>query len=326
MTHDAPAVIEDLIGLGGAGLQVIELDGVFARPPAGVVLLGVHRAGDIPSAGLDAFDILLSCDLGAPRPWVGIGQQSLDVVIDALRTRVAAQPMASTVAAQVFRMTLDVSFEKALTLESLAYSMLLASSRFRNWRETTPVRVRVDDDPRVLMGQQPDGLHIRLNRSATRNAFDARMRDELVEALSFALDHPDRPAVTLSGEGPAFSAGGDLDTFGQATDVSEAHLIRTLRSPAQLVRDLGDRITVCLQGACVGAGIEVPAASDRITARSGTHFRLPEVSMGLIPGAGGTATISRRIGRHRACFMALSGDTIDLETALDWGLVDEVVA
>ena len=326
MTRDAPALITDLIELGGTGLLVVELDGAFARPPVGTVLLGVHRAGAIPAVELDAFDILLSFDRDAPRPWVGVGDERLDAVIEALRTGVAAQPAAATVAAQVFRMTLDVTFEKALTLESLAYSMLLASNRFRDWRAATPVRDRVDDDARVLMDQEPDGLHIRLNRSATRNAFDARMRDELVEALSFALDHPDRPQVVLSGAGPAFSAGGDLDTFGQASDVGEAHLIRTLRSPAQLVHDLGDRLTALLHGACVGAGIEVPAASARITARPGTHFRLPEVSMGLIPGAGGTATISRRIGRQRACFMALSGDTINLETAVDWGLVDEVVA
>jgi enoyl-CoA hydratase/carnithine racemase len=72
----------------------------------------------------------------------------------------------------------------------------------------------------------------------------------------------------------------------------------------------------------VGAGIEVPAAAARVVARAGTVFRLPEVSMGLIPGAGGTATVPRRIGRHRACYMALSGATIDLDTALAWGLVD----
>jgi enoyl-CoA hydratase/carnithine racemase len=68
----------------------------------------------------------------------------------------------------------------------------------------------------------------------------------------------------------------------------------------------------------------MPAAAARVTARPGTTFRLPEVGMGLIPGAGGTATIPRRIGRHRAAWMALSGREIDLETALAWGLVDAV--
>ncbi len=101
-------------------------------------------------------------------------------------------------------------------------------------------------------------------------------------------------------------------------------LIRTVRSPARLVAQLGPRVTAQLHGACVGAGIEVPAAAGRIAARPGAVFRLPEVSMGLIPGAGGTATIPRRIGRRRAAYMAISGADIDLATALAWGLVDEV--
>jgi enoyl-CoA hydratase/carnithine racemase len=61
-----------------------------------------------------------------------------------------------------------------------------------------------------------------------------------------------------------------------------------------------------------------------VVARPGTSFRLPEVSMGLIPGAGGTATIPRRIGRQRACYLAISGSELHLTTALAWGLVDAV--
>jgi enoyl-CoA hydratase/carnithine racemase len=174
---------------------------------------------------------------------------------------------------------------------------------------------------RVEAGRE---IVIRLDRPAVRNAFDAAMRDELFEALSFAMDHPDALPVILSGEGPAFSAGGDLDEFGQADDPGRAHLIRTLRAPARLVHALRDGTTAHLHGACVGAGIEIPAAAGRIAARPGAMFRLPEVSMGLIPGAGGTVTIPRRIGRRRAAYMAISGAEIDLATALAWGLVDEV--
>ena len=79
-----------------------------------------------------------------------------------------------------------------------------------------------------------------------------------------------------------------------------------------------------LHGACVGAGIEVPAAAARVTARPGTIFRLPEVSMGLIPGAGGTATLPRRIGRQRTAWLAISGAEIEADTALAWGLIDAV--
>ncbi|MDZ4374202.1 MAG: enoyl-CoA hydratase-related protein, partial [Phenylobacterium sp.] len=70
--------------------------------------------------------------------------------------------------------------------------------------------------------------------------------------------------------------------------------------------------------------IEVPAAAGRLAAGPGAFFRLPEVGMGLIPGAGGTVTIPRRIGRHRTCWMALTGADVDLATALAWRLVDEV--
>jgi len=81
-----------------------------------------------------------------------------------------------------------------------------------------------------------------------------------------------------------------------------------------------------VHGACVGAGVELPAFAARVLARANVLFQLPEVSMGLVPGAGGTASIARRIGRQRTAWMALSGARIDAETAIDWGLVDEIVS
>jgi enoyl-CoA hydratase/carnithine racemase len=319
-------VIADLIDLGGAGLSVTDIEGGVAVAPrgAGVVRLGVHRSGPIPGGGLDDFDILISPNPAAPGPWVGMAPDRVEAVVADLEARVAAQPVAAAVAAQVLRASRKVSFDEALTLESIAYSMLLASSDFRTWRAATPVRERPDEGPRVTLHQDGGVLEIRLNRASARNAFDARMRDGLAEALAFAAAHPDVPQVILAGAGPAFSAGGDLDEFGTAADPGQAHLIRVLRSPARLVHELGGQITARLHGACVGAGIEVPAAAARVTARPGAVFRLPEVSMGLIPGAGGTVTIPRRIGRRRACYMTISGAEIDLATALAWGLVDAV--
>ncbi len=322
----ASSLLADLTDLGGAGVVVTEIgvDPPPLRATPGVVQVGVHRTGPVPGGGLDPFDILLSSDPAAPGPWVGFAAHRLDAVIAELKAAVAAQPVAAAVAAQVLRTSLEVSFEQALVAESLAYSMLLASAGFRQWRAANPPRERAPDPaPRVLIDAGRT-LDLRLNRPDARNAFDARMRDELAEALGFALDHPDAPPVSLTGAGPAFSAGGDLDEFGRADDPGQAHLIRTLRSPARLAHDLGERLTVTLHGACVGAGIEIPAAAARVAARPGAHFRLPEVSMGLIPGAGGTASLPRRIGRRRACYMALSGAEIDLATALAWRLVDGV--
>ncbi|MCK1779775.1 enoyl-CoA hydratase/isomerase family protein, partial [Bradyrhizobium sp. 132] len=313
-------IVAHLAALGGAGAVVVDLPGEAPKAAVGVVRIGVHRSGPLPAESLAAFDILLSADTDAPRPWVGTAR--LNEVLRDLTQAIARQPVAAGIAAQVMRMTHALPFDHALALESLAFSMLLASAGFRTWREAAAPRPRSDGDrPRVRIVSEGPTLIIRLARQARRNAFDARMRDELCEALTFALDHPDRPPVVLVGEGPAFSAGGDLDEFGEAGDMGSAHLIRTLRSPAALVNALGTRLTAHLHGACIGAGIEVAASAARITARPTTVIRLPEVSMGLIPGAGGTAAIPRRIGRERACFLAISGAELKLATALAWGLV-----
>jgi enoyl-CoA hydratase/carnithine racemase len=289
------------------------------------VRLATHEAGPRPDLDPDDYDVLLSVDAEAPAPWVGLGAEGFRTAVAALRRIREEQPAATQVACQVLRMTLKLDFEAALELESIAYSMLLASEGFKAWRGRTPVRERPEPDgPRVLISEEDGAIAIRLNRPGKRNAFDAAMRDALCEALAFALDDPDGRPVVLSGEGPAFSAGGDLDEFGTAKDPGLAHLIRMEQSPARLAHQLGDRLTVRLHGACVGAGTEVPAAAARVVAAEGAFFRLPEVSMGLIPGAGGTATIARRIGWRRAAYMALSGADIDLATALRWGLVDAV--
>jgi enoyl-CoA hydratase/carnithine racemase len=74
----------------------------------------------------------------------------------------------------------------------------------------------------------------------------------------------------------------------------------------------------------VGAGIELAAFAGKLTAREDAFFQLPEVAMGLVPGAGGTVSIPRRIGRQRTAYLALSGLPVDAITARQWGLIDEI--
>lgn len=154
------------------------------------------------------------------------------------------------------------------------------------------------------------------------------MRDELREALTLAVVDRTITRVVLDGRGSNFSSGGDLAEFGSAGSPLEAHLVRTTDSVAQLLLTIGERIGAGLEcrvhGTNVGAGVELAAFAPRVVASPDATFRLPEVSMGLVPGAGGTVSVTRRIGRHRAALMMLSGCTIDAETALDWGLVDEI--
>jgi enoyl-CoA hydratase/carnithine racemase len=306
----------------GAVLRVIDLPGAVPEPDPAIVLVGVCRRGPLPEAP-DACDVLLTLEDGAPRPWVTAAD--LDDAVARIRAAIAANPIAAAVLTQVMRMRSSLAFADALVIESLAYSALLGGGEFRAWRAGRPVRPRGDlDGPRVRLEREDGALAVTLVRPAARNAVDAAMRDALAEALQFAIDDPDQAPVLLRGEGPAFSAGGDLDEFGEATDLGAAHAIRIAQSPARLLHVLGRRASVRVHGACIGAGIEVPAGAARVVAALDAFFRLPEVGMGLIPGAGGTATIPPRIGRQRTAWMALTGADVDAETALAWGLVDAV--
>ena len=79
-----------------------------------------------------------------------------------------------------------------------------------------------------------------------------------------------------------------------------------------------------MHGACVGSGIELAAFADRVVAALDTEIALPEIGLGLVPGAGGTVSLTLRIGRLRTAWLAFSGSTIDAATALSWGLVDQL--
>ncbi len=150
------------------------------------------------------------------------------------------------------------------------------------------------------------------------------MRDELWAALSLACVDDSIRHVLLRGNGDSFCSGGDLGEFGQRPDPATAHVTRLARSPARLIHRLKDRITVEVHGATMGGGLEMAAFANKVVAAPDTQFALPELGLGLIPGAGGTVSVTARIGRQRTAKLALTGRVIDAETALSWGLVDEI--
>jgi enoyl-CoA hydratase/carnithine racemase len=254
----------------------------------------------------------------------------------ALVAAIQANPQAATVLTGLLRAEVPTG-EVALEAESLAYSTLLGGPEFRRWLEATtrPAAPGPAVDP-VLVRQEGKDLHITLNRPERRNAYGREVRDALVEALdlALALAVPRGPAgpfdgpgfrLILDGAGPVFCSGGDLGEFGTAPDPVTAHLIRLHAGAAAPLLELSDVVEVRLHGPCVGAGVELPAFARRVFAAPDTTFRLPEVGMGLIPGAGGTVSLPRRIGRWRTLYLALSGIELDLDTALAWRLVDAVM-
>lgn len=221
--------------------------------------------------------------------------------------------------------TLELAVADALVVESLAYSLLLGSSTFRSWRRSTPRTARPAVPDPVTVARTGNRLEITLNDPRRHNAFSSAMRDALLEALDLVRVDDTIDWAELSGAGPSFCSGGDLDEFGTAEDMVAAHRIRVRHSVGLAVHELRDRVHPLLHGACIGAGIEIPAFADHLRARRDSWFALPELGFGLIPGAGGTVSIPRRIGRERFLELALTGRRIDAATALEWGLVDALV-
>ena len=132
--------------------------------------------------------------------------------------------------------------------------------------------------------------------------------------------------VVLTGNGPSFCSGGDLAEFGRFSEPASAHLARTRYSPAlildALTARLGQACRAEVHGQVLGSGLEMAAFCGRIVAAPDAVFGLPELSLGLLPGAGGTVSVTRRIGRWRTAYLVLSGRIVDTDTALAWRLVD----
>jgi hypothetical protein len=231
-------------------------------------------------------------------------------------TGFAGSPFACTAAALLLRSAPDDVWG-GLVAESTTYSMLQAGPEFASWlaRRGAPRTGAGDEGPRVRI----EGSTIVLTRPQRRNALDRRMRDELWEALDTVTG-----PVTIRGEGPSFCAGGDLDEFGSLDGPVPAHLVRLARSLAWRLASRAAEVTFRIHGACVGSGIELPAFGGRVIAAPDTSIRLPEAELGLVPGAGGTVSMRKRIGRQRVLDLIVTGRTLDAATALAWGLVDEV--
>lgn len=285
-----------------------------------------HAIDDLDGAGVLVIDGLRPDDRV---PWLGrapcvVMEWDVEADLDAVAAAVDANPAAARALVDVLRTIEQLDVERGLVVESLAYSLLLTGPEFAAWLAGQPRRGSKVLGDAVRIERDGAALHVTLARPANRNAFGAEMRDALVDALGLADVDDTIERITLAGEGPAFSSGGDLTEFGSVDDAVRAHQVRTLRSAGAAIARHGPKVEARINGACVGAGVEVSAFAGRVIAAPDTTFRLPEVGMGLIPGAGGCVSITKRIGRRRTARLALLGDAVDAEAALAWGLIDEI--
>jgi hypothetical protein len=320
-----PSALAEQAGAAGGVVAVVDLstaspDLSLAAARAAVrtvpgVIVGVQSGN--PSAATTAWaevtDVVVPVSSGA----------DADDELERLLQSIGGRPKAAAALAVLLRSDRP-TIEDGLVAESVVYSMLQAGPEFAAWRAgRPPVRRRDEPGPPVTLTREGDDLLVTLSRPSRHNALNTAMRDGLAEALAAGLADT-AATVVLQGDGPSFCSGGDLDEFGTTPDPATSHLIRLTRSPAALAARLGPRLVARVHGACIGAGVELAAFAGRVVAHPDTVFALPELSLGLIPGAGGTVSLPRRIGRHRTAWLALSGERVDARQARAWGLVDEI--
>jgi enoyl-CoA hydratase/carnithine racemase len=255
---------------------------------------------------------------------------SIAETLASLEQRVRRWPHASAVCDDVLRaVDIDAPAFPGVITESLAYSTLQSGPEFARWlAERGPASPVHLPDP-VLAERHGSSLRVTFNRPARHNAFSTDARAALLEALSVAQLDDSVTEVVLDGNGPSFCSGGDLAEFGTFADPAAAHLARTRHSPAlvldELTLRLGPACRAELHGKVLGSGLEMAAFCGHVTCAADAVLGLPELALGLIPGAGGTVSITRRIGRWRTAYLVLSGQFIDAATARSWGLVDAVM-
>ena len=169
-----------------------------------------------------------------------------------------------------------------------------------------------------------------LDRPATRNAFSAELARSLDEALDAIEADAECRAVVLAADGPAFCVGGDVGLF--ARELATGGLVDRVASDVALFNPLVHRlgtfalpVVASVHGAVAGGGLALAAACDLRVAEPGAIFVPGFIGVGLPPDTGSSWLIPRLVGAGRAADFFMRNRRLDADTALDWGLINEIV-
>jgi enoyl-CoA hydratase/carnithine racemase len=176
------------------------------------------------------------------------------------------------------------------------------------------VEISVDDHHVALM---------RLNRPEARNALSPEMMEEIAVELERLDPDPDVRCIVLAGSEKVFAAGADIRAM------SERTFEEALRHPAasfwRRVAAIKTPLVAAVSGYALGGGCELALACDMIIASDSAQFGQPEITLGIIPGGGGSQRLARVLGKQRAMEYVLTGRRFDAEMGLEMGLVNRVV-
>jgi len=186
--------------------------------------------------------------------------------------------------------------------------------------------VKGADFDQIELSAEGNVATVRLNRPERYNALGSRIVKELGQVLEKVEGSEQVRALILTGAGEkAFCSGVDLkERAGMTADERWSHN-RALNAFAERLARLQMPTVAALNGLAFGGGLEITLACDFRIAAEGAELSLPEVGIGIVPGAGGTQRLPRLIGPTKAKELILTGRRVSAETALDMGLVSKVV-
>ncbi|WCE30905.1 enoyl-CoA hydratase-related protein [Vibrio sp. SCSIO 43137] len=179
------------------------------------------------------------------------------------------------------------------------------------------------DDAYLLCDLNNNGvLTLTLNRPEKRNALSNDVLTQMGDLLSEANSNPDVKAVVVYGGKTIFAAGADLQ------ELSSQKAVETWLNPRpqlwQRINQFEKPLIAAVNGYALGAGLELVLLCDVVVAGDNGQFGLPEITLGLMPGAGGTQRLARTVGKSLANQMVLTGKPISARKALESGLVSEI--
>jgi 2-(1,2-epoxy-1,2-dihydrophenyl)acetyl-CoA isomerase len=173
---------------------------------------------------------------------------------------------------------------------------------------------------------------IELNRPQALNAWNAQLGADLLAALRAATEDDEVRAVLLTGAGRAFSSGADLKDVSGGDVTAEGHpdVYKTLTERyhpiMRAIREMPKPVIAAVNGPAVGIGCSLALCCDLILAGESAYFLLAFVNIGLVPDGGSSLFLPTRIGMARATELSMLGERLGANQALDWGLINRVVA
>ncbi len=179
----------------------------------------------------------------------------------------------------------------------------------------------------TLRYEVKDGIgYVTIDRPKALNALSTEVLSELKTVFEQINDDPEVKVAILTGEGKAFVAGADIAQMVAMTGVEGQETIRNGSRIITYIESIDKPVIAAVNGFALGGGCELAMACDIRIASEKAKFGQPEVSLGIIPGFGGTQRLSRLVGKGMSKYMIMTGEYVDAQEALRIGLVEKVVS